>query len=190
MGELDRRRVADGVGDVDDVRPGLDRRGDDLGEKTYIRPRRVHRGELDVRAEALGELNGLARPLEDVPTVRAHLVLDVQVARADERVDAGPLGPLDRLPGAAYVLLVEAGEAGDSRALDLGGDPGDRLEVTLRGNGEARLYDVDLQAGELAGYLNLLLDREGDARRLLAVAKGRVEDLYSTHNSVPPTKLR
>src|SRR5215208_4657799 len=48
-------------------------------------------------------------------------------------------------------------------------------------------YYVHLQAGELAGYLYLLLHGQGDPWRLLAVAECGVEDLYSTHVSRPPT---
>src|SRR5918998_1673606 len=155
-GELDGRRVADGVGDVDDVGPRLDRRRDDLGEVAYVGPGCVHRGELDVGAEVLGELDGLARALEDVLAVRAHLVLDVEVGGTYKGVDAGPLGPLDGLPRPSDVLFVDAGEARDAGALHLGGDAGYGLEVALRGDREARLYDVHLQAGELAGYLHLL----------------------------------
>ena len=68
--------------------------------------------------------------------------------------------------------------------LDLRGYAGDGLEVPLAGNGEARFDHVHFQAGELAGYLYFLLHRQGDAGRLLAVAEGGVEDLYSTHLSL------
>ena len=50
--------------------------------------------------------------------------------------------------------------------------------------GKPGLDHVHLQAGELVGYLDLLLHGEGDAGRLLAVAEGGVEDLYSTHVSL------
>jgi hypothetical protein len=97
-------------------------------------------------------------------------VLYVEIRRSDEGVDARPLGPLHGLPSAHDILLVDAGEAGDPGPLDLRGDATDRLEVSLAGNGEARLYHVHLEAGELAGYLYLLLHGQGNARRLLAVA--------------------
>ncbi len=70
---------------------------------------------------------------------------------------------------------------------DLRGDAADGLEVPLGGDREPGLDYVHLQAGELAGYLYLLLYGQGDARRLLAVTEGGVEDLYSTHVSRPPT---
>jgi hypothetical protein len=51
-------------------------------------------------------------------------VLDVQVGRADEGVDAWSLRPLHGFPGALDVLFVDAGEPGDGRPLYLGGDAG------------------------------------------------------------------
>src|SRR5215211_1808007 len=99
-------------------------------------------------------------------------------------MNAWPLRPLHRLPGPPYILLVDAGETCYPRPPDLRGDTAHRLEVPLGGDREPGLYYVNLQAGELAGYLYLLLYRQGDARRLLAVAEGGVEDLYSTHMSL------
>ena len=57
------------------------------------------------------------------------------------------------------------------------GDRLDRREVAGRGDREAGLDDVDTQPRELVGDLQLLLDVERDARRLLAVAQRRVEDV-------------
>src|SRR5215208_6563639 len=153
----------------------------------YVRARRVHRRELHVLAEALREDDGLAGPPQYVFPVRAHLVLYMQVAGAYKGVDAWPLRPLHSLPGAHYVLLVGAGEACNPRPLDLRGDAANRLEISLGGDREPGLYYVHLQAGELAGYLYLLLYGQGDPWRLLAVAERGVEDLYSTHVSRPPT---
>ena len=56
------------------------------------------------------------------------------------------------------------------------GRSADRLEVAGRGGREAGLDDVDLEARELAGDLELLGGGQPGAGRLLAVAQGRVED--------------
>ena len=66
--------------------------------------------------------------------------------------------------------------AGDDRALDLAGDRPHGLEVADRGDREARLDDVDAQAGELVCDLELLGAVQRDARRLLTVAQRGVED--------------
>ena len=60
--------------------------------------------------------------------------------------------------------------------LDLPGDRLDGLEVAGRGDREPGLDDVDAEARELMGDLELLGRVQRDAGRLLAVAQGRVED--------------
>ena len=116
-------------------------------------------------------LHVLARGLE--------LVLDVDVAGGDEGVDARPLGVLDRVPGGVDVLRVRARQAADDRSVHLARDRLHRLEVARRGDREAGLDDVHAEPRELVRDLELLLPVERDPRRLLAVAQGRVEDLYA-----------
>ena len=86
----------------------------------------------------------------------------------------------DGLPAAVDVGEGRAGQAADDRAR---GPPAamacDRLEVALAGDREAGLDDVDAEAGELLGDLELLAHVERDARRLLAVAQRGVEDDHS-----------
>ena len=62
------------------------------------------------------------------------------------------------------------------RAGDLGGDGADGLEVAGRGDREPGLDDVDAERREGPGHLHLLGHVHARARRLLAVAQGRVED--------------
>ena len=95
---LGRRRVADGVGDVD--HPGAlgDRDRADLGRELDVGPGGVHRRELDVVAELAGVGDGGLRLALDVLAVGLELVLDVDVGGRDERVDPRPLGVLDRSP--------------------------------------------------------------------------------------------
>ena len=56
------------------------------------------------------------------------------------------------------------------------GNGAHRLEVAVRGDGEARLDDVDAHGVEAVGDLELLLERHGRAGALLAVAQRGVED--------------
>ena len=74
---------------------------------------------------------------------------------------------------------IGARQAGDHGSMDLAGDRLHGLEVAGRGDREARLDDVDAQARELVGDLELLGRVQRDARRLLAVAQRGVEDQYS-----------
>ncbi len=80
---------------------------------------------------------------------------------------------------ASMSALERARQAADHRAVDLARDGLHRLEVTGRGDREAGLDHVHPQAGELVRDLHLLRAVERDARRLLAVAKRRIEDPYS-----------
>ena len=80
------------------------------------------------------------------------------------------------------------------RALDLARDRLDGLEVAGRGDREAGLDHVDAEARELLGDLDLLLRVQRDARRLLAVAQRRVEDVDAVllgppvlHSCFPPS---
>ena len=61
------------------------------------------------------------------------------------------------------------------------GDAPHGLEVALGRGGEAGLDHVDAELLELARDHELLLDVHRRARRLLAVAQRRVEDLYPVH---------
>ena len=84
---------------------------------------------------------------------------------------------LDRLDRPLRVAVLAARQRRDRDVLRrLLGDPPDGLEVAGRGGREAGLDDVDLEAGQLAGDLELLGGGQAGARRLLPVAQGRVED--------------
>ena len=178
--ELVRHRVADGVGDVDRRGALVDRDLHDLSGELHVRARRVHRRELDVVQVLLGVRDRRARLALDVLARGLQLVDDVDVRRRDERVDARALGVAHRLPRGVDVSDVRARQARDDRRRrlgDLARDALHRLEVARRGDREAGLDHVDAQARQLLGDLQLLGRVQRDARRLLAVAQRRVEDL-------------
>ncbi len=91
-------------------------------------------------------------------------------------MDARGARAAHRGPGAVDVAGGGAGEAGDGGAFALPRDLADRGEVAVGGDGEARLDDVDAERLELGGDAQLLLEVHRAARRLLAVAQGRVEN--------------
>ena len=84
---LHRVGVADGVGDVDRRRPGLDRDFDDAAEVVVFGPGRVHRGPLDVVAEVAGVGDRLVDPLGHLVHVEVR-DRAVEGGGADEGVDA------------------------------------------------------------------------------------------------------
>ncbi len=175
-GVLFRRRVADGVGQVDGGGAGLDRRFDALAEVVDAGARRVHRRPLDVLDEIARARHRRGDDLQHLGLGLAHLVREMNGRGRDERVDASALGVLHRVAGAVDVGDDGAREAGDRRVLDALGDGGDGLEVAVGGDGEARLDDVDAHAVETVGDLELLLEGHGRAGALLAVAQRGVEN--------------
>ena len=93
-------------------------------------------------------------------------------------MDARALGALERLGRAVDVLLDGAREAADHAVVAR--QPSDLLhgaEVARRGDGEARLDDVNAHADELLGDDELLLGVHGRAGALLAVAQGGIKDV-------------
>ncbi len=91
-------------------------------------------------------------------------------------MDARQRGVAHRLAGAGDIALDGAGEARDARPLGAPGDFGDGLEIALRGDGEARLDNIDAHRVEQMGDFELGLEGHGRAGALLAVAQRGVED--------------
>ena len=177
--EVPRDPVADGVGDVERGGAGLHRRPQHRDHEVERRAGGVLRAELDV-------VGVLAGPRHTGPRLGQHLLLGhvehvLHVARTgrDEHVDPGPFGLADRFPTAVDVGPVGAGEPGDDRPLHGARDGLHGLEVALARHREPRLDDVDPEARQLLGDLELLGDVEGDTWRLLAVSQRRVEDPHS-----------
>src|SRR5205085_9388226 len=76
---------------------------------------------------------------------------------------------------------VGAGERGHRRAAHLASDPRDRLGLADGCGREPGLDDVDAEVRERLRDEELCVPRERRARRLLAVAQGRVEDGDLSH---------
>src|SRR5205823_14275355 len=97
-------------------------------------------------------------------------------AGGQEDVDARPGRVAERLPGPVDVVRIAARQAADHRPLDLPGNRLHRLEITRRGDREARFDDIDAEVLERLGDLQLFPQVHAGAWRLLAVAKRRVEN--------------
>src|SRR5205823_3205528 len=124
------------------------------------------------------------RLAHDILARRLNLMTDVDVRGGDERVDPRPLGVADGVPGRVDIGHVRPSQPGDDRTLDGARDLLYRLEVAGRGNREPGLDHVHPKPSQLLGDLELFLRVQRDARRLLAVTQGRVEDQYSVWVSV------
>ena len=160
------------VRDVQDRRPGLDRDLEDLDEVVPVGPRRVHRRVEDVVAALPRIGDHLLAHLEDLLAGLPDRVDPLHVGGRDE--DMHHIHPA--VQAGVHVGLRHPGEAADHR---LEAHPRDGLHclvLALRGGGKAGLDDMDPDLGELPGYLLLLGEREGDARCLLAIPEGGVEN--------------
>ena len=178
--ELARQGVARRIRDVQRGRAGLDRHLEHLVEEFGIGAARVLGRELDVGAQAAGVRHRLAGALQALLAADLELVRQVDVRGREEGVDARPFRLAHGVPGAIDVALAGARQPGDDRRVfeltHLARNPAHRLEIARRGDGEARLDHIDAQPRQLMGDLQLLVDVQRRARRLLAVAQRGVED--------------
>ena len=183
LAEVLGQPVADGVGDVDRGRAVVHRDLAHVAHEVGVRAEAVLGRVLDVRGVALGPGHARRDLLLDLVVGHPELLLHVELGRRQEDVDPVALGVAHRLPRPVHVLERGPGEPRDDRAAHGLGDRLDGFEVTVAGDREAGLDDVDPEARELVGDLELLADVQRDAGRLLAVPEGRVEDQDLVHRS-------
>jgi hypothetical protein len=112
-------------------------------------------------------------------------------------VDSRPARVRNGLAGRVDVVRVGPCERCNRDAGHRLSDRADALEVTRRRDRKAGLDHVHAEPLELCGDLRLFVRLERDARRLLAVAKGGVEDRdpavgqrVSGQQMVPPRLVR
>ena len=132
--------------------------------------------------------------LERRLAVDAELVLEVQIARAEEDVDPPAAPPLETPRARLDVALGAAGEGGDRRVFDLARDGLHAGEIFGARGGEAGLDDVDPERLELLRKLKLLVGGHPVAGRLFAISQRGVEDQETFHSSsfapTPPARVR
>ena len=176
VADLVRHREADRVGQIHRGAAGGDDGFDHAAEKIHVAARRILGRELHV----VGVLTRLAnrghRRLEAPLLRHAELALEVQVGGRDERVDAAARRRRERPAGAVDVGGMAARERGDHRALNGGRDQTHGLGIGFRGDREAGFDNVDTERRQLLRHLQLFIDAQGKAGRLLAIAKRGVED--------------
>jgi hypothetical protein len=173
---LVRLRVTHGVRNVQGRSSGLDGHLEYLDQIFRVRARRVFGGELDVVHVAARLPHRAIHFLENPLATHPELVLEVDVARRNERVDARVPRRLQRLGRAFHVIVSGARKAADLDLSQLPGDRLDRFEIAATGDGKARFDRVHPQPFQLTRESELLGEVHAATRRLLAVAKRRVED--------------
>ena len=106
-----RRRVADRVRQVDRRRAFADRRLDDAAQEIAVAPRRVLRRKLHIVGELPREADAVDDRLEARLARDAQLGVEVQIGGREKRVDARPLGRLERARRLLDVLRRGSGPA-------------------------------------------------------------------------------
>ena len=158
------------------VAPSPDGALDAAEQEVVLSARGVHGTPLDIVGVAPGPGDALDHALVHLVLLELELILTVQRRGADEGVDAAARRRPDGLGRPVDVACMGPGEPADDALLDPLGDRRDRLEVTVRGDREPGLDDIDPHALEHGGDPDLLLDIHRAAGRLLPVAQGRIED--------------
>jgi hypothetical protein len=166
--------VADRIGEADAVRAGVERASEQLFEVVEVSSGAVLADDLDPEAVIFGVVDQLLRRRDVVLVRRADLVLDVSRARGDDEVDAVD-ATVERQ---VDVLLDAAAERRHRRVEVERRHLPDGLALAGAGAGAPGLDVLHFRPVERAGDVGLLVGRERDAWRLLAVAQGRVEQLY------------
>ena len=170
--------VADGIGDVDDGRPGFDGGGQDLNNEVAVAAGGVHGREFDVRGQVAGELDGVLGELNEFGAGDVELLLEMDVGGGDYGVQKRTLGVLQRFPGSGELVFLEAGERGDLHVVEFAGHKLDGFEIAGGGGGKSGLDYGDSEFLELAADLDFFFKSQRAAGSLLAVAQGSVEYAY------------
>ena len=171
-------RIADGVWHIDGGGAGLDCHAHHLDQKIAIGAGGVFGRELDVFDVLERQADGFARQVQRLLASDLELVLEMQVARCQEDVDARAVGKLQGAGGHLDIFRLGASQRRDARLANSLGDGGDGREVALGCHGETGLDDVHAQVFEGMGHGELFLRGHAAARRLLAVAQRGVEEEY------------
>jgi hypothetical protein len=141
--DLIGKRATHRVGDVDRARPRGEGGAHDVHEELRIGARGVHRAELHVVRRVARAGDGVLHHAQHLLPALAELVREVDVARIDERVDAGRLGAPQRLGRGVDVERHRARERADRRATHLARHGVHCAALGRRSRGEAGLDHVD-----------------------------------------------
>ena len=176
LGILLRNVVADGIRHIDRRRTGLDHLIENADQEIDFRAPGIFSREFDIVGVFTRPADRLDRLLNHLIGRHAQLLFHVDRRSRDEGMDTPGLGRLDRLAGAANVVLVGARQRADGRILDDLGNRLDGIEIARRSGGKARLDHIDPHFFQLAGNADLFFLGHRCAGALFAVAQGGVKN--------------
>jgi hypothetical protein len=168
--------VANRVRNVDGGRTFLDHRFDDPAQEIELRAAGVFAGKLDVGDSVARKAHSVPGRDENVLGRHAQLLLHVDRAGCNERMDAPGLRRLDRFQRPRDVLVEGAAQARHGRILDGFGYSLDCLEVAVGRCRKARFNDIHAHAFKLTSNPQLFLLGHGSTGTLFTVTQGGIEN--------------
>ena len=109
-----RSGVADGIGDVDRLRASFNDFRAHQDEEVAIGSTRIFGGELDVLRERASKLHGLGRFANALVAGYFELILEMDIGRSEEGVNAMQRSGFDGVVAPLNVLLGRATQPRDS----------------------------------------------------------------------------
>src|SRR5919108_1318356 len=171
-------RVSSRIRHIDDLRSYANHFAEHLQQKIRVAARRILGREFDVVSELLGVAYSLHRRFHDLLPRHSQFVLQMDIGRGDERMDAGVPGMFDGLQSPVDIRFLGARETDYPRTTDFFAHSSHRVEIAVRRGGKARFDHIDAELFQLPGNDYFLFDRHARAGRLLAVTQGRIEYLH------------
>mmetsp|Transcript_26483 Transcript_26483/g.57558 ORF Transcript_26483/g.57558 Transcript_26483/m.57558 type:complete len:712 (+) Transcript_26483:185-2320(+) len=187
VAELVRDRDAHRIRDVDGCSARLDHLPEDPVQELGLGASGILWAELNIRAaQAPAILNRLNRKCDNLILSLLQLVLHVNFAGRDERVDAWALCVLHGRPGRINVLLVGARKSADDRDISVLvnivpyslRDLAHSCVIVRRCRWETRLNNVNPELLELLCDVQLLLRGQSRTRTLLAIAQSGIKNAH------------
>ncbi len=174
--ELIGQRIPHGVRNVDRRGSCGDDRFNDFTEVIPVRPRGIHGREFDVGRVAPGMGYGGPGLFQNLGPRLFQLILQVNVRRGQEGMNARVGRLLDGLPGPVNIFRICPGKTCNLATPDFPGDLLDGEEIPLGSHGKPGFDDIHTQFFQLPCNAEFLLRVHAASRRLLAVSQRRVED--------------
>ena len=171
-----RRRIPHRIRQVDRRRTRLDRSVHTAAQIFNRRARRIHGRPLDIRHKPARTRHRCRNNRQHLFLGLLHLEFEMDRRGRDKGMDARLGGVLHSLACPVDIGIDGAGKPRHRCALDPLGNLRDSLEVTIRGDREPRLDNVDAHEIQQIGYFELFLERHGRAGRLLAIAQRGVKN--------------
>ena len=168
--------VADGVGEVDGRRTGVDGGLNNPAEEVAIAARRILCRKLHIVHQVAGAADVLHDRLEALLARHAELGREVQVGGCQKGVNALALGRFERLGSLVDVFGAAAGERRNNRPANLERHLAGGFSISRRGDRETCLDDVHPECVEGTRHAQLGRHVHRETGCLFTVAQRRVKD--------------